>query len=111
MIAFALLLTLGQAGDAGIDGGSLDAGAPVEQLYTACASDVPLATEIDGGIDEPWARVKYNNCKMSACENYANDKLVEPQTSVGTVLGLTAGGIVIAVIGIIVGLFIPHPTK
>lgn len=109
MIAALLLsLALGQADAGALDGGSLDAGAPVEQLYTKCDVDAPKAEVLDGGLFEPWPRVKRENCKIAACEDFANSKLSEP-ASPGTVLGLVAGGVAVAALAFVIGFVVPHP--
>jgi hypothetical protein len=88
-----------------------DGGMPVEQLYPVCG-DAPLAEVTDGGLFEPWLRVKHNNCKLSACESYANDKMLQSDpTNPGLVLGLVGGGVALVILGVVVGYFIPHSVK
>lgn len=108
MIALLVALSLGQADAGALDGGSLDAGAPVEQLYVQCA-DAPKAEEVDGGLFEPWPRVKRENCKMAACESFVNDKLTATEGSPGTVLALVGGGVAVAALAFIIGFVVPHP--
>jgi hypothetical protein len=107
MIALILAAVLAQA----------DAGVPapkgVDQLYTGCKSDVPLAVMTDAGFLIPDERVALINCRQAACEAYAAPKLLEDSGPAhpGTVLLLTGGGVVLVTIAVIVGYFIPHPTK
>ena len=82
-----------------------DAGAPatLEALYTACA-DAPLAEVMDGGYFVPEARARRNNCKLAACEAFAEPKLIESSAPhPGTVLVLVGGAVIITIVSAVAG--------
>ncbi len=107
MISLVLAALLAQ------DAGAPDAGLPsVEQLYVACG-DAPLMTydEDAGNFIVPLRRQQRNNCKLVACETYADAKLKEEvpvHSNPGTVLVLVTGAIVLFGGGIVLGYMLPH---
>lgn len=100
-------LALGQVPDAG----AVDGGAGVDSLYVQCG-DAPLMEPIDGGYFVPERRQQRNNCKLAACEFYANGKMKEPETSAApasAVIILVSAALVLFGGGIVVGYLAPHP--
>lgn len=68
----------------------------VESLYVGCG-DAPLAVAVDGGYFVPERRQQRFNCKLSACEAFAEPRLnVASAPSPNIVIGLTVLGIVVA---------------
>ncbi len=105
MIARLLLVAL--LGQGAPDGGP----AGVEQLYTACP-DAPLLVEVDGGYFTPELRQRRENCRMAACESYAQAHLAEAPASAaspGLVLGLVGGGLILVGLAALGGYLLPHP--
>lgn len=91
-----------------------DGGRPVETLYSVCG-DAPLMTAVDGGFLVPFRRQQRNNCKLAACEDYANAQMSkqpdEATIGPGTVAAVAGAGVVLAAIAAAIAYFAPHPTK
>lgn len=103
MIRLLLMVALAQAPDGG---------APrIDDLYTACG-DAPLMEAVDGGYFVPERRQQRNNCKLTACEEYASQKLTtDTGAPPSTVLLLVGGGVGLVALGVVLGFFLPHPVK
>jgi len=91
---------------------AVDVGAPaVDQLYVLCG-DAPLMEEVDGGFFVPLRRQQRNNCKLAACEAFAEPKLKdEPPrepSSPAVVLGVVSVAIILFGGGIVLGYMMPH---
>jgi hypothetical protein len=95
------------------DAGAPDAGAVgIDQLYVACPTDVPLTEAVDGGFFVPEARARRQVCMLTACESYAEPKLLEAASgppAPSTVFLLVGTGVGVLVAGIVIGLFVPRP--
>jgi hypothetical protein len=90
------------------------ADAGVRQLYSQCP-DAPLVVAVDGGFFTPELRQRRENCKLAACEDYANAKLAESApgstSSPGVVLSLVGGGLALVALAVVAGYLLPHPAK
>lgn len=70
-------LALALAASLATDGGVAD-------LYVACPpSDVPMATQVDGGWFMPDARWARTNCRLAACEEFAQGTMDQPVVAPG----------------------------
>jgi len=88
-----------------------DAGVTVESLYVECG-DAPLMEPVDGGFFVPLRRQQRNNCKLAACESYANSKLqseTQEPTSTGIVLVIIGSALALVGLGVVAGYLAPHP--
>ncbi len=114
MITALTLLMLAQA-DGGVlvanIGEPIDAGPRVEDLYIKCGDAPEMEIAGDGGYYlVPLRRQQRNNCKLAACENFANATMQQlPQTSSSVgVMAVVVGAVVLFGGGIVLGYMIPH---